>query len=79
MIVIIDVPYTVSHNSGEAVCQALPHSLEACFGDEGLAFRGEEIWVTQNLCVPIQDSWDDVIVEQAQIPRHMYDIYHSYT
>ena len=49
----------VSHNSGEAVCQSLPLSLEACIGDEGLAFRGVEIGSTQNLCVlPVQDSWN---------------------
>ena len=51
---------------GEAVCRALPHSLEACFGDEGLASRGEEIGAMQNLCVPVQDSWDIVITEQAR-------------
>ena len=40
------------------VCKALPHSFEACFGDVGLVFRGEEIWATQNLCVHVQDSKD---------------------
>ena len=33
----------VSHNSGEAVCRAIPHRLETSSGDEGLAFRGEQI------------------------------------
>ena len=65
----------VSHNRGKAICQAFPHSLVTCFRDEGLVFRGEQIGSMQNLCVPVQDSWNDGIAEQAQITRHNYDIY----
>ena len=61
------------------VSATLPHSLKACFGDEMLAFRGEKIRATQTLCGPVQDSRNNVNAEQAQIPRHIYDICHSYT
>ena len=80
VIVIVDESATTVE-AGEAVCQACQQSLKTGFGDEALAFRRKQIRSLQfcvTLCATIQDSWDVMIAEQAQIPRHNYDIFRSY-
>ena len=58
----------VCHYISEAICQAGPHSLEASLGDEGLSFRGQQIRASQNLCVLVEESRQNVIIEKAQVP-----------
>ena len=63
----------ISHHSFKAWRQPFPHRLEPCCCHQWLPLAVDEVRTPQNLCVTMENSWDNMIPKKAQIPVKRYE------